>query len=433
VITSYLLGQVATMPLYGKIGDLYGRKRVFMFAVGLFTLGSMLSGAAGTMEQLLVFRAIQGMGAGGIGALSMAIVADIVPARQIGRWLGYQGAIFAVASLIGPLAGGLFVDYLSWHWAFYVNLPFALLSIFIVWVALRVPYKRIPHALDYVGAALITSTLACVILVASIGSDTNDWTSATVVALVAGALVLGTTFVLWERRAPEPVLPLRLLGVRVVRVGSAINLTSGMIFASGVYFIPLFVQQVAGYSPTTSGFLLVPFMFTTAFATLIAGRAVERTGQYRIWPIIGSTVAVGGIVLLSTLGEDTPVWLVAVFGAVLGTGIGFVMQTSLLAAQNGAPGRDMGVATSTALLCRMLGSTLGVALFSAALQSQLSTDDPSTADYAQALPYVYLAAIPVALVLVALAFRLPQVRLRESARFDFDPPSDAPVAAEPLG
>ncbi len=430
MITSYLLATVATMPLYGKLGDLYGRKRVFLIAVAIFTVGSMLSGTAGSMEQLLGFRAIQGMGAGGIGSLSMAIVADIVPARSLGRWLGYQGAIFAVASLIGPLAGGLFVDNLSWRWAFYVNLPFALLSMFIVTTKLHVPYRRIPHALDYPGAALITSTLACIIVVASVGSDSNDWTSPTVVALVVASAVLATLFVLWERRAPEPVLPLRMLHVRVVRVAAGLNLTSGVNFAAGIYFIPVFVQQVAGYSPTTSGFLLVPFMFTTACATLIAGRAVERTGQYRVWPIAGSIVAVAGIVLLTTLGESTPVWLVAIFGAVLGTGVGFVMQTSLLAVQNGAEERDLGVATSTALLSRMLGSTLGVALCSAALQSQLPSGTPSAVDYAGALPYVYYAALPVTLALVVLALRLPQVRLRESARFDFDPPSDAAVAID---
>jgi len=427
VITSYLLATVATMPLYGKIGDLYGRKRVFLVAVAIFAIGSMLSGAAGSMEQLLVFRAIQGMGSGGIGALSMAIVADIVPARQLGRWLGYQGAVYAAASLVGPLAGGLFVDNLTWRWAFYVNLPFALLSLLIVWSALHVPYERIPHALDYPGAALITSALACLVVVASVGSDSNDWTSPVVIGVAIAAVVLGALFVWWERRAPEPVLPLRLLGVRVVRVASGINLTAGASFAAGIYFIPVFVQQVAGYSPTTSGFLLVPFMFTTAFATLIAGRAVERTGHYRIWPIVGSIIAVVGTVLLATLGLDTPVWLVAVFGSVLGIGIGFVMQTSLLAVQNGAEQRDLGVATSTALLSRMLGSTLGVALCSAALQSQLPSGRLGAVDYADALPYVYYAALPVALALVVLALRLPQLRLREDARYDFEPPTDAPV------
>lgn len=432
VITSYLLAQVATMPLYGKLGDLYGRKRVFIIAISIFTVGSMLSGAAGSMEQLLGSRALQGVGAGGIGSLAMAILADIVPARQLGRWLGYQGAIFAVASLIGPLTGGLFVDNLSWRWAFYVNLPFAAASIFIVGTKLHLPHQPIRHALDYAGAALITIALACIVLAASIGGQTNDWTSTEVLGLVAAVVVLSVLFVARERRAPEPVLPLRLLTSRVVRIAAGLNTTSGATFAAGIYFIPVFVQQVKGASATESGFLLVPFMFTTAFTTLLAGRAVERTGRYRTWPILGSVIATVGVLLLTTLGIDTPVWLIAIYGAVLGTGVGFVMQTSLLALQNGAEQRDLGVATSSALLARILGSTLGVAVCSAALQSHLPSGPLSGIDYADALPYVYYAAIPVTLAMFVLALRLPQLKLRESTRFDYEPPSDAAVAQVPL-
>jgi len=428
VITSYLLAQVATMPLYGKLGDLYGRKRMYLVAISIFTVGSMICGAAGNMEQLLGARAIQGVGAGGIGALAMAIVADIVPARQLGRWLGYQGAIFACASLVGPLTGGLFVDNLSWRWAFYVNLPFAVLSMIIVSAKLHVPYQPIRHALDYAGAALITAALACVVLAASIGGRTNDWGSPEVVGLLGGVVVLTALFLARERRAREPILPLRILGVRVVRIAAGLNLTSGAIFAAGIYFIPVFVQQVKDLSATESGFLLVPFMFTTAFTTLLAGRAVERNGQYRTWPIVGSVIATAAVLLLTTLGVDTPVWLIAVYGATLGAGVGFVMQTSLLALQNGAERRDLGVAMSSALLSRILGSTLGVAVCSAALQSQLPAGPLGPIAYGDALPAVYIAAVPVALVMLVLALRLPQVQLREDARFDFDPPGDAAVA-----
>ena len=428
MITSYLLAQVATMPLYGKLGDLYGRKRVYIVAISIFTVGSMLSGAAGSMEQLLASRAIQGMGAGGIGALAMAIVADIVPARQLGRWLGYQGAIFAVASLIGPLTGGLFVDNLSWRWAFYVNLPFAILSITIVSLKLHYPFRSIRHALDYAGAALITRALACIVLAASLGGRSNDWTSPEVIGLVVAVVVLAILFVARERRAPEPVLPMRILGSRVVRIAAGLNTTSGATFAAGIYFIPVFVQQVKGLSATESGFLLVPFMFTTAFTTLLAGRAVERTGRYRTWPILGSVIAIGAALLLTTLGLDTPAWLIAVYGALLGAGVGFVMQTSLLALQNGAETRDLGVATSTALLSRILGSTLGVAVCSAALQSRLPAGPLGVADYADAIPAVYWAALPVTLVMLVLAIRLPQLRLRENTHFDFEPPGDAAVA-----
>ncbi len=427
VITTYLLALIATMPLYGKLGDLYGRKRVYITAISIFTAGSMLCGAAGTMEQLLVARFVQGIGAGGIGALAMAIVADIVPARQLGRWLGYQGAIFACASLVGPLTGGLFVDNLSWRWAFYVNLPFAAASIAIVATQLNVPYRRIRHSLDIAGAALLTSALACVVLAASIGGRSNDWTSPEVLGLAAGMVVLAAVFVWHERGAAEPILPFRLMRQPVVRYAAGLNATSGATFASGIYFIPVFVQQVQGLSATESGFLLVPFMFTVAFTTLLAGRAVERTGRYRTWPIVGSLISIAAVGVLTTLGLDTPVWLIAVYGAILGAGIGFVMQTSLLALQNGAETRDTGVATSSALLARMLGSTLGVAVCSAALQSQLGGASSAGA-YADALPAVYYAALPVTLIMLVLALRLPQLSLREDARFDFDPPGDAAVA-----
>jgi MFS family permease len=380
------------------------------------------------MEQLLGARAIQGAGAGGIGSLAMAIVADIVPARQLGRWLGYQGAIFACASLIGPLTGGLFVDHLSWRWAFFVNLPFAILSIAIISTKLHYPFHQIRHALDYAGAALITVALACIVLAASIGGQTNDWGSPEVIGLLLAVVVLAIAFVARERRAPEPVLPLRILGTRVVRIAAGLNITSGAVFASGIYFIPVFVQQVKGLTATESGFLLVPFMFTTAFTTLLAGRAVERTGRYRTWPILGAVIATGAVLVLTTLGLDTPAWAIALYGAALGAGVGFVMQTSLLALQNGAETRDLGVATSTAMLSRILGSTLGVAVCSAALQSQLPTGPLGAADYASALPAVYVVAVPIALAMLVLALRLPQLRLRENTHFDFDPPGDAAVA-----
>ncbi len=417
VITAYLLAQVATMPIYGKIGDLYGRKRIFLFALGLFTVGSMACGVAQSLPQLVAFRFLQGLGAGGLGVLAMAIVADVVPARALGRWLGYQGALFAVASLIGPLTGGLFVDHLSWRWAFYVNLPFAVLSAVIVVRTLHVPYRRLAHAIDYAGSLLLTLALGGTVLAASLGGRDVAWGSPTIVAL--GVLVLACLagFVARERRAAEPVLPLRLLHERVVRVSALINVTSGALFAAGIYFLPVYLQQVAGTSATESGLLLVPFMFTTAFTTLVAGRRVERSGRYRIWPIVGSVLTVVGVGLLATLTRDGAVWIPAAFGAVLGSGIGFIMQTSLLAMQNGVPVRDLGVATSTALLGRSLGVTLGASTLAAVYQSVLA-DHTGAGAVTDAVNAVYLAAIPVALVTIVLALRLPEHRLREHTAHD---------------
>ena len=416
IITGYLLAQVATMPIYGKLGDLYGRKRVYLFSLGLFTVGSVLCGAAQSLEQLVAFRFVQGLGSGGLGVLAMAIVADVVPARSLGRWLGYQGALFAVASLVGPLTGGVFVDHLSWRWAFYVNLPLAAVSALIVIARLHVPYQRITHAVDYLGAALLTGALAAVVVAASVGGRTVEWVSVQTVGLLVFAAVCAGLLVARERRAPEPVLPLRLFAARIVRVASLINLTSGALFASGIYFIPVFLQQVAGVSATKSGLLLIPFMFTTALTTLIAGRRVERTGRYRVWPIIGSILTLLGTALLATLSHDTSVWAVAAFGAVLGSGVGFIMQTSLLAAQNGVDQRDLGVATSTALLSRMLGVTLGAAGLSAVYQANVG-DIPTARAIAHAIPTVYLVGVPVALATIVLALRLPELALRDHTQF----------------
>ncbi len=424
IITAYLLAQVATMPIYGKVGDLYGRKRVFLFSLALFTVGSVLCGAAQTLGQLIAFRCVQGLGSGGLGVLAMAIVADVVPARSLGRWLGYQGALFAVASLIGPLTGGVFVDHLSWRWAFYVNLPIAAASAFIVFDKLHVPYRRIAHAIDYLGAVLLTASLGAVVIAASIGGRDASWTSPEIVGLFAFALACSGLLIVRERRAAEPVLPLRMFAAPVVRIASLINLTTGALFASGIYFLPVFLQQVAGVSATESGLLLIPFMFTTAFTTLVAGGRVEASGRYRIWPIVGSLLAVLGTALLATLTRDSSVWVAAGFGAVLGSGMGFIMQTSLLALQNGVDPRDLGVATSTALLSRMLGVTLGAAVLSAVYQDRVGAVN-TVASVAHAIPAVYMVGLPVAVVTVVLALRLPEHALRDHTGFD-------PVAVDGL-
>jgi MFS family permease len=242
---------------------------------------------------------------------------------------------------------------------------------------------------------------------------------------MGGSVVLAALLLLRERRAKEPVLPLRLLAAPVVRVSSGINITSGALFASGIYFIPVFLQQVVGVTPTRSGLLLIPFMFTTAFTTLVAGRRVERSGRYRAWPILGSVLATVGVLLLASIGDATPAWVAAAFGAVLGSGIGFIMQTSLLAMQNGVAYHDLGVATSTALLSRTLGATLGAAVCSAVLQAGLpAAGTPNAAQYANAIPAVYLAVIPIALLTVVLALRLPEHALRDHAQFSVDDSGD---------
>lgn len=417
VVTAYLLAQIATMPLYGKVGDVYGRKSVLLIAIGIFTVGSICCGLAQSLDQLLVARALQGIGAGGLGPLAMAILGDLVPPRQLGRWLGYQGAIFAIGGVAGPLAGGLFVDHLSWRWAFFFNVPLALAAMAIVWMNLKVPYRRVPHKIDYPGSALLTGALVALVLLTTSGGRSFAWVSPESAGLLGLVVLLAALFVQRERSAAEPFVPIRLFTNPVVRVVDGLNFTSGLLFYCGIFFLPVFLQEVRGVSPTISGVLLIPFMCATALATLIAGRRVETTGRYRRWPIAGSVLMTVGVALLATLSLGTPVGVAAAFAGVLGTGIGFVMQTTLLALQNRVEPTDLGIATSTVLLARTLGGTVGTALFGAVLAAGLPSIHASQADYADALPAVFLVAVPFGLISIVAALRLQEHPLREHARF----------------
>ncbi len=425
VITAYVLGVVATMPLYGKIGDLYGRRRVLLVAIALFLAASAGCGLAPTMDTLLVARFVQGLGGGGLGALTMAVIADVVPARQLGRWMGYQGVIFAVASVSGPLVGGFFVDHLSWRWAFLINLPVGAVSMLVVVTRLKLPYRRVPHALDWRGSVLLASSLAGLVLIATLGGNEVPWGSGRMVALAAGTVALFLLFLRQEGRAQEPVLPLSLLRDGVMRVCVVVNFTSGLLLWCGIFFIPLFVQEVRGVTPTRAGFTLMPLMFGAAAGTLVAGRRVERSGAYRTWPFSGSILMLVGMGLLATLGGATPLLTVGLFALVLGTGAGFVLQPSLLAAQNAAPAKDLGIATSTALLFRSLGNTVGIPIFGGILNAQLAGAGRGTSAFADAVPVVFLAAVPVAAVSVVVAWRLQDRPLREQVAL-------APVAPPAL-
>jgi EmrB/QacA subfamily drug resistance transporter len=412
VITAYLLAQVTSMPLWGKVGDLHGRKKILLAAVVVFLVGSVACGAAQTMDQLLVARFVQGIGGGGIGTVSMAVIADLVPARQLGRWLGYQGIAFAVASVIGPVVGGLFVDHLSWRWAFTINIPFGLLAIGLIASQLQIPYRRLEHAIDWAGSALLGAALIAFIVLTSLGGHDFSWLSATALGFVVAIVVCTAAFVARERRAPEPILPLRMFADPVMRVAAALNWTSGLLFWCGIFFVPLFMQEVHGVSPTSSGLMLTPVMFGAAFGTGFSGRRVERNGKIKVWPIYGAALMLAGIALMATLTEHTPIALAAVFVLLLGTGVGFSMQPSLLAAQNAAEPNELGTVTSTQLLFRMLGSLIGVPVFGGILNAGLGDGPRTAAKFADALPPVFLAAVPVAVFSLLVAFWLPERPLR---------------------
>jgi EmrB/QacA subfamily drug resistance transporter len=371
VVTSYLLASTASAPLYGKLGDMYGRKPVFLAAILIFLAGSMLSGLSQSMTELVGFRALQGIGAGGLMVGAQAIIADIVPPRERGRYMGLIGSVFAVASVAGPLLGGFLVETISWRWVFYVNLPVGALAVVVVAMRLhlRTPSQR--HAVDFLGAALLTACVSSFILVTTWGGNEYAWGSPVIVGLAVAAFVLLAAFIWRERRAAEPIIPLGLFRSPVFRVANALGFVIGLAMFGAIIFIPLFLQLVYGVSPTSSGLRMLPLIGGLLAASILSGRAISRIGRYRAFPIAGTAITTIGMFLLSRLDASTPPWVASAYMLVLGVGIGLVMQVLVLVVQNDAPARDVGVATSTATFFRSMGGSLGVALFGAIFASRL--------------------------------------------------------------
>jgi EmrB/QacA subfamily drug resistance transporter len=372
VVTSYLLASTVSTPIYGKLGDMYGRKPVFLAAIVIFLAGSMLAGLSQSMGELIGFRALQGAGAGGLMVSAQAIIADIVPPRQRGRYMGLIGSVFALASVAGPLLGGFFVDQVSWRWVFYVNMPVGALAILIVLFRLHLHTPRTRHRIDYLGAALLTGGVSALILLASWGGNQYPWRSTTIVGLGVAGVVLLAVFVWQEHRASEPLLPLTLFRSSVFNVSSAMGATIGMAMFGAIVFLPLFLQLVYGASATASGLRMLPLMLGLLVSAIASGRAISRIGRYRIFPIIGTATLVVGMFLLSRLSLDTAPWLASVYMLVVGIGIGLVMQVLVLVVQNDAQPENIGVATSTATFFRSVGGSFGVAIFGAIFASRLS-------------------------------------------------------------
>jgi EmrB/QacA subfamily drug resistance transporter len=374
VVTAYLLAQTVVTPLYGKLGDQYGRKIVLQGALTLFLVGSALCGLSQNLDQLIAFRALQGLGGGGLMVSAQAAIGDVVPPRERGRYTGLFGAVFALASVAGPLLGGFLTSDLSWRWIFYVNLPLGVLAFFVLAATLPTVAERVHHAIDYVGTALLAAGLSAIVLMASLGGTSSPWGSTLIVGLGIAGLVLLTTFVFFERRASEPVLPPRLLRNRVFVVTSAVGFVVGFALFGAVTYLPLFLQVVKGASPTGSGLQLVPLMGGLLITSIGSGQVITRTGRYKAFPIAGTAVMTLGLFLLSRMDSASSHATIFGFMFVLGLGLGMVMQVLVLAVQNAVEYSDLGVATSGATLFRSIGGSLGVATLGAIFSNRLSDE-----------------------------------------------------------
>jgi EmrB/QacA subfamily drug resistance transporter len=374
VVTAYLLAQTVVTPLYGKLGDMYGRKIVLQTALIIFLIGSALCGLSQNLDELIAFRALQGLGGGGLIVSAQAAIGDVVPPRERGRYTGLFGAVFGLASIAGPLLGGFLTTNLSWRWIFYVNLPLGVIGLFVLAATLPSVSERVHHSIDYLGTLLLAGGLAGIVLATSLGGTSYAWGSPTVVGLAVGGAILLVVFALVERRAPEPVLPPRLFRNRVFAVTSLVGLIIGFALFGAITYLPLFLQVVKGATPTGSGLQLVPLMGGLLVTSIASGQIITRTGRYKPFPIAGTGVMVIGLYLLSTIEASTDQALIYLFMFVLGLGLGMVMQVLVLAVQNAVDYSDLGVATSGATLFRSIGGSLGTATLGAIFANRLSDE-----------------------------------------------------------
>ncbi|AZK97418.1 MFS transporter [Streptomyces tsukubensis] len=476
-ITAYLLTSTITLPVYGKLGDLYGRKGVFQFAIVVFVIGSALAGWSRSMDQLIAFRALQGIGAGGLIIGVQAIIADIVPARDRGRFMGLIGAAFGLASVAGPLLGGFFTDHVSWRWCFYFNVPFGIATLLVVSAVLKLPRPDRRGRLDILGTLLLAAASTCLVLLTSWGGTEHAWDSVTIIGLAAGAAVTTLLFLVVEAYAPEPIIPLRLFRDSVFNITGLVGAAAGIaLFGAGSY-LPTFLQMVDGASATESGLLMLPMMGGIVIASIVSGQLISRTGRYRSHPVIGSLVAAVGMWLLSRLDTDTPRWEYGIWQAVLGTGVGLVLPVLILAVQNSVRPADLGTATSANTYFRQIGGSVGAAVFGTLFAQRLTEAladklpgatglpagiDPESvtpelvhglppevrdayiAAYAEAMPRIFLYLVPVLLLGLLIACFLKEkplvsqnVPLAETTeslpyeRYERSDPYDAAVASVP--
>lgn len=451
ITTGYLLASTIVMPIYGKFGDVIGRRTLFLVAIALFTLASLGCAMSTDFWQFVVFRALQGLGGGGLMILSQAIIADIVPASERGKYLGPLGAIFGLSAVGGPLLGGFFVDHLTWNWAFWINIPVGIAAFLVAWFALTLPSKRATKRIDVPGVALLSATTACLVFFTEFGGNRqHGWDAPETWAWGAGFLVAAALFVFVESRAQDPIIPLSFFRNRTFVLATAIGFVLGIGMFAAIAFVPTFLQMASGTSAAVSGLLMLPMMAGLMGTSIVSGVLITKTGRYRVYPVVGTVLVGIAMLCMTTLAATTPIWLICVYLFVFGAGLGLIMQVVVLVAQNAVPPQEVGTATSTNNYFREVGASLGVAVFGALFTSRLTealtgvfTDagipasqaasssasiDPNALSelpralqdgivnaYADSLSPVFWYLLPFIAAALVLALFLPQMRLADVA------------------
>jgi len=465
VVTAYLITSTITLPLWGKFGDLFGRKNFFQVAIVIFLVGSILSGLSHSMIELIACRALQGAGAGGLMVGSQAITGDVIPPRQRGRYMGYFGAVFGLSSILGPLAGGYLTQHASWRWIFYINVPIGIAALIIVGLVLHVPVKKMTHQIDWIGTILLSVGVVGLILLTTWGGTTYAWSSPIILVTGAASVLLLTLFCYVETKVAEPIIPLALFRNRTFSAASGVGFTIGFTMFGAIIYLPLYLQIVHGASPTKSGLELLPVIAGMLITFILSGQLVTRTGRYKIFPILGTAVLSIGLLLLTRLGPTTTFVHVALGMFVVGLGIGLAMQVLVVAVQNSVPHAQLGTATATATFFRTIGGAFGVAIlgavFSARLLSNLTKHTsaatarrigtavadanpakishlPSServlviGSFSHALQDVFIVAVPFAVLAFALSWLMKEIPLRSQAHASLTPDSAEDTASVDL-